>query len=76
MTIFSVLLFLFLLTTAFFSFLLLFYQAWRSGRAVRASVDLDSESFKHLKGQMVERARGCQRPRNLASSARTTAHPS
>ncbi|MDG7012407.1 MAG: hypothetical protein JRN11_05430 [Nitrososphaerota archaeon] len=37
MTIFSVLLFLFLFTTAFFSFLLLFYQAWRSGRGVRAS---------------------------------------
>ncbi len=37
MTIFSVLLFLFLFTTAFFSFLVAFYQAWRGSRTVRPS---------------------------------------
>ena len=37
MTIFSVLLFLLLFTTAFFSFLVAFYQAWKNGRSVQTT---------------------------------------
>ena len=44
MTIFSVLLFLFLFTTAFFSFLVAFYQAWKNGWAARPTVPPRAQS--------------------------------
>ncbi|MDG6900574.1 MAG: hypothetical protein JRN16_08945 [Nitrososphaerota archaeon] len=37
MTLFDLLLFLFLFCTGFFSFLVVFYQAWRGNNVVKAS---------------------------------------